>query len=101
MAIKKAATVTFSPCGSTEKVARLITAKLSVPVENHNLTLPDARKRYLSFDSETLVFISFPVYGGLPKIASEVFACMQGKNTPCVCMWRCVAIRSRADFTLR
>lgn len=84
MAIKKAATVVFSPCGSTEKVTQLLTSKLAVPVENHNLTLPDARKKPLSFDSETLVFISFPVYGGLPKIASDVFACLQGKDTPCV-----------------
>lgn len=84
MAIKKAATVVFSPCGSTEKVTQLLTANLSVPVENHNLTLPDARRKKLSFDRETLVFISFPVYGGLPKIAKEVFACLHGEDTPCV-----------------
>lgn len=84
MAINKAATIAFSPCGSTEKVTQLLTAKLSVPVETYNLTLPDARKSHLSFDSETLVFISFPVYGGLPGIARDVFACLQGNDTPCV-----------------
>ena len=84
MAITKAATVVFSPCGSTEKVTELLTAGLPVPVETHNLTLPDARKAKLAFGSETLVFISFPVYGGLPKIADKVFDCVEGSDTPCV-----------------
>lgn len=84
MAIKKIATVVFSPCGSTEKVAQLLTEKLPVELENHNLTLPDARKNKLSFDSDTLVFIAFPVYGGLPKFAKEIFKLLQGKNTPAV-----------------
>lgn len=84
MAIKKIAAVAFSPCGSTEKVANLLTAKLSLPMEKHNLTLPDDRKNSLSFDNETLVFISFPVYGGLPGIAKEVFACLHANATPCV-----------------
>lgn len=84
MDIKKAATVSFSPCGSTEKVAKLLTEKLSLKVENHNLTLPADRKKQLVFDNETLVFICFPVYGGLPKIAKEVFACLQGNDTPSV-----------------
>lgn len=84
MAIKKIATVVFSPCGSTEKVARLLVANLPGEVENHNLTLPDARKEKLAFDGETLVFFAFPVYGGLPKIAKDVFACLVGRDTPCV-----------------
>lgn len=86
MAINKAATVVFSPCGSTEKVSQLLVSKLPLEVAKHNLTLPDERKKKLSFDSDTLVFISFPVYGGLPKIAKEVFTCLQGNNTPCVYM---------------
>lgn len=84
MAIKGAATVVFSPCGSTEKVTELLTAKLPVKVTSHNLTLPDSRKNKLSFDSETLVFFSFPVYGGLPKFAKEIFAIVKGNNTPAV-----------------
>lgn len=84
MPIKKAATVAFSPCGSTEKVTQLLVGKMPVEVENHNLTLPFTRKEKLTFDHETLVFISFPVYGGLPPIAKEVFACLEGKDSPCV-----------------
>lgn len=84
MPIKKVATVVFSPCGSTEKVTELLTGKLPVEVERHNLTLPDARQAKLAFDAETLVFFSFPVYGGLPKIADQVFACVEGKDTPSV-----------------
>lgn len=84
MAIKNAAIVVFSPCGSTEKVSQLLTGKLPVKVASHNLTLPDARKKTLIFDGETLVFFSFPVYGGLPKIARDVFECLRGNNTPCV-----------------
>lgn len=84
MAIKKAATVVFSPCGSTEKSTQYLVDKLPCEVEHHNLTLPDARKSKLAFDSETLVFISFPVYGGLPKIAKEVFDCLAGNGASCV-----------------
>lgn len=84
MSIKKAATVVFSPCGSTEKVTQFLTSGLPVEVENHNLTLPDARKSKLSFDNETLVFFSFPVYDGLPKNAPNIFACVKGNDTPCV-----------------
>lgn len=84
MSIKKAATVVFSPCGSTEKVTQLLTSGLPVEVESHNLTLPDARKNKLTFDNETLVFISFPLYDGLPKNATDVFACLAGNDTPCV-----------------
>lgn len=65
-------------------MARLLVAGLPGEVENHNLTLPDARKAKLAFDGETLVFFAFPVYGGLPKIAKDVFACLSGKDTPCV-----------------
>ena len=83
MALAKAATV-FSPCGSTEKVTELLTAKLPLEVEKHNLTLPDDRKAKLVFDAETLVFFSSSVYGCLPKIVEEVFACVQGNGTPCV-----------------
>lgn len=84
MPIKKVAAVAFSPCGSTEKVTQLLVAKMPVEVENHNLTLPYARKEKLGFDRDTLVFISFPVYGGLPPIAKEVFACLVGHESPCV-----------------
>lgn len=84
MQIKKAATVVFSPCGSTAKVTELLTGKLPMKVERHNLTLPGARKNTLSFDNETLVFINFPVYGGLPKIAAEIFELLKGDDTPCV-----------------
>lgn len=84
MAIKKVATVAFSPCGSTERVARLLVDKLPVKAANYNLTLPQDRQKELAFDSETLVFICFPVYAGLPKIAKEVFSCLRGADTPCV-----------------
>lgn len=84
MSIAKAAIVTFSPCGSTERTTEFITAKLGLDVVNHNLTLPLDRKNKLTFGSDTLVFISMPVYGGLPKIAPEVFTCLEGKDTPCV-----------------
>lgn len=84
MVIKKAATIVFSPCGSTEKTTQYLVDKLSLEVEHHNLTLPDSRKAKFSFDDETLVFFSFPVYGGLPRVAKEVLANIQGHNTPAV-----------------
>lgn len=84
MAIRNVATVVFSPCGSTEKVTQYLADKLPLEVEHHNLTLPDARKGKLAFDNETLVFISFPVYGGLPGIAEQVFSCLQGNGACCV-----------------
>lgn len=84
MAIKKVATIVFSPCGSTEKAAQYLVDKLPLEVEHHNLTLPDSRMAKFSFDDGTLVFFSFPVYGGLPGIAKEVLANIQGSDTPAV-----------------
>lgn len=84
MAIKKAATIVFSPCGSTEKTTQYLVDKLPLQVEHHNLTLPDSRREKFTFDSETLLFFSFPVYGGLPKIAKAVLANIQGHDTPAV-----------------
>lgn len=86
MAIKKAATIVFSPCGSTEKTTGYLVDKLPLEVEHHNLTLPDSRKEKLTFDEDTLVFFSFPVYGGLPRVAKEVLAKVEGHNTPAVYM---------------
>lgn len=84
MIIKKAATIVFSPCGSTEKATQYLVDKLPFEVEHHNLTLPDSRKGKFSFDGGTLVFFSFPVYGGLPLVAKEVLANIQGNDTPAV-----------------
>lgn len=84
MAIKKAATIVFSPCGSVEKATQYLVDKLPLEVEHHNLTLPDSRKEKFTFEDETLVFFSFPVYGGLPKIAKEALKNIEGNNTPAV-----------------
>lgn len=66
--INKVQLIYFSPTGGTKKIASKLAAsladKLGVPIENLNLTLPEARKEEYSFGPEELVILATPVYAG-------------------------------------
>lgn len=85
MKIKQNHLIAFSPCGGTLAVLRAIGAGLEGQARELDLTLPAARKSSHSFGPDDLVVIGFPVYGGrLPRTAGDVFATLQGRETPVV-----------------
>ncbi len=66
--MKKVCSLYFSPCGNVEKVVRAMaeaaSARLGVPAEHLDATLPEARRREYAFGPEQLVFVGAPVYAG-------------------------------------
>lgn len=75
----------FSPCGGTEKVIRAMGRDIQLPKLEHNLTLPPSRRQKLSFNSDDLVFMGFPVYGGhMPRFFPSLIAHLSGSDTPLV-----------------
>lgn len=77
--------VVFSPCGGTSHVLRAVCGGTGATVIEHNITTPAMRNEAIAFTENDLVYIAFPVYGGLlPVNAQEVFQTLSGKNTPAV-----------------
>jgi ferredoxin len=77
--------VSFSPCGGTEKVARILARDLSLPKQEHNITLPKNRVGVLNFGEGDLVFLAFPVIGGrMPLHFSSLISFLRGNDTPLV-----------------
>jgi len=95
MRISRVHLAAFSPCGTTLAALRRIAAGFSLPVTEHDLTLPAARKTPLAFGPDELVCIAFPVYGGrLPRNAGDIFAVLQGADTPALL----VAVYGNRDY---
>ncbi len=85
MLIKTVHLVVFSPCRTTLTAARAVAAGFSLPIAEHDLTLPAARAKTRLFGPDDLVIIAFPVYGGrLPHNADQVFAAIRGNGTSAV-----------------
>ncbi len=85
MKIQKIWTVSFSPTGTSERVAKAIVSGIpGIPIENIDLTSPtfsEARK----FDSNDLVVIAVPVYAGrVAALAVKRLGGLTGSNTPAV-----------------
>lgn len=83
----KLALVYFSPTGTTRTVVQAVAGelkeKLSLDTAGYDMTLPEARKQELSFDSDELVILGLPVYmGRIPDFMEEVVRNMHGNNTP-------------------
>ncbi len=85
--IKCVTAVTFSPTGSTRKIANYIGEQiaeiLNVPCRKLDFTLPIHRKNILKFGEEDLVVVGSPTYAGkLPnKILPEFQEKIEGKET--------------------
>lgn len=76
----------FSATGGTEHIAKLIASELKA--ETADITVFDFD---MSFDSDMLVFICFPVYGGrIPAPMYRRMKDVRGDNTPS-CPWRYTA----------
>lgn len=87
MQIQRVCALYFSPGGSTRKVAatvaEVLAKELNVPLEEISFTLPEQRKREVSFGERDLLVVGFPTYAGkLPnKITPDLRNKLAGKNT--------------------
>ena len=81
----------FSPCGNVEKIvtalASELAAKLVLPLEKFDFTLPAARETELVFSGEDIVVIGSPVYAGrVPnKLMPYVKEHIRGEGSACIC----------------
>jgi ferredoxin len=77
--------VYFSPCGGTENVIKALERDISLPIQEHNITLPRGRARNSIFGRDELVFMGFPVYAGhMPRYFPSLIAHLKGTDTPAV-----------------
>ncbi|MFH1035642.1 MAG: 4Fe-4S binding protein [Pseudomonadota bacterium] len=76
----------FSPTGTTQKVLQGIAKGIAVQdVEDFNLTLPDGANRTIPSNTNELVILGAPVYGGrLPVKVVKRFKQIRANNTPAV-----------------
>ncbi|MDT3843030.1 MAG: EFR1 family ferrodoxin [Bacillota bacterium] len=90
MQIKTIKAVYFSPVANTKKVveavAKVMAARLAVPMEVLDFTLPAARTHSYSFGSDELVVFGVPTYAGrVPnKVLPFVKELFHGEETPAV-----------------
>ena len=81
--IKSVHLVYFSPSGSTEKIVRKIASAMPGPeVKTYNLLPSAARKKQYVFGKDDLVIYGSLSAGMLFTKAEELFACLQGNETP-------------------
>lgn len=83
MKIKNLHLVCFSPTQTTLKVLQAIAQGLPVKPIIHDATLHLAEATLPEFDSEDLVLVGAPVYGGrIPAQALPFYGSLKGRNTP-------------------
>ena len=76
--------IVFSPTGGTERVARAITQNWS-QVDTIDLSAPDTKYAEICFESEALVMIAMPSFGGVaPQLALNRLAMIKGNGAKCV-----------------
>lgn len=75
----------FSPTGGTEKIADLIAKEWAQSVTNIDLSNPKDDFSEYSFNSEDVVLIAMPSFGGrLPAVADEGLSKIKGNTAKCV-----------------
>ncbi|MBQ2617276.1 MAG: flavodoxin family protein, partial [Synergistaceae bacterium] len=75
--------VYFSPSGSTEKTVRTIASGIEgLPVEVHNLLPYESRRKKYTFGPNDLVIFGMMTAGKLFTLSDEIFACLEGNDTP-------------------
>ena len=83
--MRKLHVVYFSPSGSTEKVVKEIASEFQgMPVETINLLKSSSRKKRYTFGHEDIVIFGMITAGKLFTLSDEIFACLQGEDTPFV-----------------
>lgn len=81
----KISQIVFSPTGGTEKVAKIITKAMGMPVSKMDLSSAEMDASSLRLEKEDLAVIAVPSYGGrVPDLAARRIANIQGNQTPCV-----------------
>lgn len=76
--------IIFSPTGGTEKVANAITQTWS-QVNTIDLSVPDINYKDISFESDSLVLIAMPSFGGVaPQLALDRLSMLNGNGALCV-----------------
>ena len=76
--------IIFSPTGGTEKVANAITQNWS-QVDTIDLSIPDTNYADISFESDSLVLIAMPSFGGVaPQLALDRLSRIKGNGALCV-----------------
>lgn len=75
----------FSPTGGTRRAAEIITSEWNNSVETVDLSDPAGNFSKYSFDSEDIVLIALPSYGGrVPAVAAERLSQVKGNSADCV-----------------
>lgn len=76
--------IIFSPTGGTEKVANAIT-KNWPQVDTIDLSVPDINFADILFESDSLVLVAMPSFGGLaPQLALDRLSMLKGNGALCV-----------------
>ena len=76
--------IIFSPTGGTEKVANAITQNW-LQVGTIDLSVPDTNYTDISFESDSLVLIAMPSFGGVaPQLALDRLSMIKGNGALCV-----------------
>ncbi|MDY3998810.1 MAG: 4Fe-4S binding protein [Blautia sp.] len=76
--------IIFSPTGGTEKVANAITQNW-LQVGTIDLSVPDTNYTDISFESDSLVLIAMPSFGGVaPQLALDRLSMLKGNGSLCV-----------------
>ena len=76
--------IIFSPTGGTEKVSNAITQNWS-QVDTIDLSVPDTSYTDISFESDSLVLIAMPSFGGVaPQLALNRLSMLKGNGALCV-----------------
>ena len=88
---KKINTLYFSATGTTEKIVTSIAEKIAEnyggknKVNNIDFTLPEARKKILSFDKDSIVIAGIPVYAGrVPNVLLKFLNTISGNEATAV-----------------
>lgn len=85
MQIQKTNLAIFSPTGTTEQVIRTIAPCFPVPVNEIDLCDYQSRERKYLFQTDDLLIVGIPVYGGrIPFPARERLQKFTGNNTPAI-----------------
>ncbi len=75
----------FSPTGGTEKIADIIVKEWTQPVTMIDLSKVNDDFSKYSFNSEDVVLIAMPSFGGrLPAVAAERLSIVKGNSAKCV-----------------
>ena len=75
--------IVFSPTGGTERVAKAITQNWP-QTSTIDLSAPDTKYTDICFDSDSLVVIAMPSFGGIaPQLALDRLAMIKGNKAKC------------------